>query len=97
MAQKTWKIGECARGGIITAETTKTTATVIGKEWDNSAGYSRNSSQVNAKEFTRLTVNITDSNARRELDNKLHDLTTSYHAGNIMKWIESKVEIKPYW
>lgn len=92
-ATKTFKIGEYAKGGVITVEITGKIITVIGKDWDTSAGYSRNSDQSKAKEFTRGSVEATDTNAYRKVINFLEDLTTSYYAGKIMEWIESKVKI----
>lgn len=98
MAKKTWKIGERCKGGVITTQTTKTKAIVIAKNWDMSQGTNRGSSQANAKEWDRLEVNLSDSNARRKLDNYLFDLTTTYHTDLILKWFESKVEFAPsYW
>jgi len=94
MAKKTWKLGEVCRGGIITVETKGNNVAIIGKEWDYSQGTNRGSNQSNAKEFTRLEVNCDLSSAEREMSNFLHNLTTSYHTDNIMKWIESKVDIK---
>ena len=94
MATKTWKLGEVCRGGIIQVITTKSKVTIIGKDWDYSQGSNRGSNQTNAKEFTRLETNSTDDNTRREIDNFLHDLTTSYHSGNILDWIKTKVEFK---
>ena len=93
MATHTWKLGENARGGIITVNTTKDTVTVIGKEWDFSTGSRRSSDQSNAQEFTRLTVKADDYKAKRNVLEYLQDLTTSYYADNILKWIESKVKL----
>lgn len=93
MATKTFKIGEYAKGGIITVETTKTKVSVIGKEWDFSTGSRRSSDQTNAKEFTRLEVNPTDDKAKRTVLEFLQDLTTSYYADEILKWIETKVKL----
>jgi len=90
MKTKTWKLGEVCKGGVITVEITGKMITVIGKEWDTSTGYRKSSSQINAKEFTRGTVLSTDDNAENKLDDFLNDLTTSYHAGQIIKWIKSK-------
>jgi hypothetical protein len=92
---KTWKIGEYCKGGIITVEITGKVIHVIGKEWDMSAGTRRSSDQSKAKEWTRGTVTADDSDARRKLDNFLNDLTTSYYAGQVLEWIESKVAFKP--
>ena len=101
MATKTFKIGEYAKGGIITAETSKDTVTIIGKEWDMSKGTRRSSDQSNAKEFTRSTVDIKRQNAYRELYMFLTDLTTSYYADEILKWVSTKVSTKvsfqPHW
>jgi hypothetical protein len=37
-ASKTFKIGEYAKGGVITAEVQGKVVTIIGKEWDTSQG-----------------------------------------------------------
>lgn len=95
MATKTWKIGESAKGGVITVDAMKTKVIVIGKDWDMDAGTTRGSDQSNAKEFTRLSVNPADSGAEREVEDFLLDLTTSYYTDEIMKWIRSKTEFKP--
>jgi hypothetical protein len=92
MATKTFKIGEYCKGGIITVETTAKTVTVIGKDWDHSAGTRRSSDQSKAKEWTRKEVNIEHPEARREIDFFLCDLTSSYYAGQVLEWIETKVK-----
>ena len=93
-ATKTWKIGEYCKGGIITVEITGKVISIIGKDWDTSAGYNRKSSQSNAKEWTRATTLATESDARRKCDFFLCDLTSSYYAGQVMEWIESKVKFE---
>jgi hypothetical protein len=94
MATKTFKLGEVCQGGVITAVTTKKSVTIIAKEWDTSSGYSKSSSQVNAKEFNRLEVEIEDDNAYRRLYNFLNDLTSSYHSEKILEWCLSHSELK---
>jgi hypothetical protein len=94
MATKTWKLGEVCKGGVITIETTKTQVKVIAKEWDTSKGFSKGSDQSNAKEWNRLEVNLSEKDSRSKIDWFLFDLTTSYWADEILKWIESKVEFK---
>ena len=94
MATKTWKIGEYAKGGVITAIATKTKVTIIGKDWDTSKGYNKGSDQSNAKEFTRGTVTSDDREAYRKMYNFLTDLTTHYYADTILTWIESKVKLE---
>lgn len=63
---KTWKIGEYAKGGVITVEIQGNIISIIGKEWDFSKGTKKGSDQSNAKEFTRGTVEATDENAYRK-------------------------------
>lgn len=92
---KTFKIGEYARGGVITVEIVGKIIFVIGKDWDFSKGSNKGSDQSGAKEFTRGSVVATEENAYRKLSDFLNDLTTSYYADEIIKWIESKVELKP--
>jgi len=95
MATKTFKIGECAKGGVITVNISPvlSTITVIGKEWDYSTGSHKNSDQSNAKEFINKNFIPTNDNCYRELSDFLCDLTTSYYADMIIKWIETKVKI----
>jgi len=93
-ASKTFKIGEYAKGGIIQVKIQDKVITVIGKEWDYSTGSNKGSDQSNAKEFTRGTVLATENNAYRKLYEFIVDLTTSYYTDEIIKWIQSKVELK---
>jgi len=90
---KTWKIGEYAKGGVITVEVQGKVITVIGKDWDMSQGTRKGSNQSNAKEFTRIEVNVEQRDADRQLSMFLNDLTTSYYTDKLMKWIESKSEL----
>ena len=90
---KTWKIGEHAKGGVITVEIQGKVITVIGKDWDMSQGTRRGSNQSNAKEFTRIEVNVEQRDADRQLSMFLFDLTTSYYTDKLMEWIESKSEL----
>jgi hypothetical protein len=91
MATKTFKIGEYAKGGIITVEITGKVIVVIGKEWDYSTGSRRSSDQTNAKEFTRGTVASTDRDGERKVNNFLCDLTTPYYAGQILDKYQNKI------
>ena len=97
MKTKTFKIGEYCKGGIITIEIKGKVISVIGKEWDMSAGTRKSSNQSNAKEWTRGTILATDNDCHRQLFMFITDLTTSYYADNIIKWIESKVEIQKFY
>ena len=93
MISKTFKIGEYARGGIITIEIKNQKVSVIGKEWDTSRGFSRSSNQSNAKEFTRIDVDASQHNAHSTIMNFLEDLTNCYYASKVMDWIKEKIEI----
>jgi hypothetical protein len=99
MPKKTFKIGEYCKGGVITVEIIGKVVTVIGKDWDTSAGYKKSSNQSNAKEFTRGSVVTCDASAERLLDKFLNDLTTSYWSDKILCWIKSNVkfEQKEWW
>ena len=97
MATKTFKIGEYAKGGVITAEVNGKTITVIGKEWDYSQGTRKSSNQSKAKEFIRREFNAESSECRWNLESFLNELTTSYYTSTIMEWIETKVKIGKYW
>jgi uncharacterized protein YpuA (DUF1002 family) len=93
-AQKTFKIGEYAIGGIIVAEINNDKVTIISKQWDTSAGYTKKSSQKNAKELTRISVQVDDSNSYSRIDNYLNYLSTSYYSSKVIEWIETKVKLK---
>lgn len=92
MATKTFKIGEYCKGGVITIETTKTQVKVIAKEWDYSKGSSKGSDQSKAKEWNRLEVNLSSSDAESKVNWFLFDLTSSYYTDVILDWIKTKVE-----
>jgi Tfp pilus assembly protein PilV len=96
MATKTWKLGEVARGGVITAEVTKGKVTVIAKDWDFSTGSRKSSNQSNAKELYRLEVSTdgNDIDMQREITIWLQEEATSYWADEILKWILSKMDRK---
>jgi hypothetical protein len=96
MATKTWKLGEVCRGGIITVETKGSKVAIIGKDWNHENG-GRRSQQKNNKEWTRFEFDSQSDGKEREADEFLHDLTTSYHSGEILDWIKTKVEFKQSW
>jgi hypothetical protein len=93
MASKTFKLGEYAKGGVITAEVKGTKVTIIGKDWDTSVGYKRSRSQSNAKEFGRLTVDSKESQVYHKLSMYLRDLTVAYYANIIIDWVETKTKL----
>lgn len=93
MATKTWKLGEVCKGGVITVETKGNKVTIIGKDWDTSAGFNKGSNQSNAKEWTRLEVNAEERDADRQMMLFLEDLTTYYWSDQIIEWIKSKTDL----
>jgi hypothetical protein len=94
MATKTFKIGECARGGVITVNVTPKEIDVITKEWDFSAGSNRGSNQSNAEELYRKTFNTASRHTERDLEDYLANESTSYYAGEIVKWVKTKIDFK---
>jgi len=95
---KTWKLGEYAKGGVISVELNNTfrygnVITIIGKEWDYSKGANKNSNQNNAKEFTRTTIHSSyDSDAQNKMFIFLIDLTNIYYTDIIIEWIKSNLK-----
>ena len=96
-ATKTWKLGEVCQGGVITVEINGNVINVIGKEWDFTAGSRKSSNQSNAKEFTRNTIFLRDSQAYIKCLEFLEDLTTIHYASEIMNWIDTKVKFDKSW
>lgn len=88
MKTKTFKIGEYCKGGVITAITTPATITLIGKDWDLSAGTKKSSNQSNAKEFARIEIPNDGRNQQRMFE-FLTDLTTVYYADKVINWVNA--------
>jgi hypothetical protein len=103
MKTKTFKLGEVCQGGIITVEITNKEISIIGKEWDYSKGSGRSSDQSGAKEFTRKSFPVrTDvfrdmygplsGGTNRDMYEFLTELTTSYHAEEVIKYVEKSIK-----
>ena len=102
MANKTFKIGEWCKGGIIEAQVNKTTIVLIGKDWDFSAGSNKSSNQSNAKEFTRETYQLSNERWINGVWEWLNDMTSYYYAEKVLDWINSKLpesqrKQHPFW
>lgn len=96
MPTKTWKLGEICKGGIIQVKIKNDNVAIIGKEWDLSQGTRKSSNQKNAKEWTRLEFDVEEEyNTYRKAFNFLHDLTQSWAAEEILKWIKENLN-SPY-
>lgn len=81
MATKSFKIGECAVGGIIKV-------TITGKVIQiDSLDYFTKEKVCGEKTLSN------EADSFWKIKNYLNDLTTSYHADNILKYIESKVTL----
>jgi hypothetical protein len=80
MAKKQFKIGECAVGGIIAVETTGKVIQIKALDY------------FSKKVVSTGTAHADDYDSRRKVDNFLNDLTTSYYAGKVLDWIETKVK-----
>ena len=92
MKSKTWNIGESCLGGVITAEIhDNNIVKVIGKEWDESKGWNKNSDQSNAEEFTRIEGNFLAWGIENDFDIFLNELTTSYYASQVIDWIKANI------
>lgn len=92
MKSNTWAIGESCQGGVITAEIHDNgIVKVIGKEWDTSQGWSRNSDQSKAKPFTKLEGNFLTWGVEEQFDNFLNELTTSYYTSQVIDWIKANL------
>ena len=94
MAKRTWKLGEVCIGGIITVETSKQKIAITVKEWDYSKGSNKGSSQTNAKELFKKLFNADNKDASRDMSDFLHEMTTSYHSGEILEWIQEQVDTR---
>jgi hypothetical protein len=85
MATKSFRIGECAIGGIIKADVVGWSGDIVqikALDW--------NTKKV-VKEQTFLT---SEPQCSQRVEEFLMDLTTCYHAGKIMEWIKSKLNVR---
>lgn len=94
MASKTFKLGENAKGGIITVKATAKQISIITKEWDYSKGSNKGSDQSNAKELYRSDFSPSENGVERRMIDVLCEETTSYYAEQILEWIKSKVKLQ---
>jgi hypothetical protein len=77
---KTWKIGECCTCAIIQAKISEnvyfpgsTTVKILIKDW-------KTKEIIDCRVFGRIHES--------KLESFLHDMTTSYHASNVMEWVK---------
>lgn len=82
MATKSFKIGECAIGGIIKVDIKGKLILIKALDY-----YSK-------KEVSTGSGMTDDYNGESKVLRYLEDLTTPFYAEKVMKWIKSKVEFK---
>lgn len=97
--KKTWKIGECCRGGIISVDVKKSEVVLYLKDWDFSKGSNRGSDQSNAKVLEKISISRviewSDANSvYNKIEEILNDWTTSYYADQITTWIKEATKEK---
>lgn len=79
-AQKTFKIGEYCKGGILTVKITGKLIEVKALDWNT------------RKQVMSGSVLCNERNAQWKLNDFLNDLTSSYYADKVLTWIKSKVQ-----
>ena len=78
---KSFKIGEYAKGGIIKVDIVGKSLTIKALDYNSK------------KEVMSGSVMVDEFDARWKVLNYLNELTSSYYADKVMKYIESKVEL----
>ena len=79
-ATKSFKIGECAVGGIIKVDINGKLIQIKALDWTSRTEVSSGSAMTD------------DYQSSRKIENYLNDLTTFYHAEKVMDWIKTKVK-----
>ena len=79
MAKKTFKIGEYAVGGIITAEVVGKVILIKALDYNTK------------EEVSTGSVMSDERQAQWKLDSYLNELTSSYYASKVLDWIKTKV------
>ena len=85
-ATKTFKIGEYAMGGIIQVKITGKVIQIFVKEMYG-----------DGETLKTGTTSTEDDGVERKLSDFLNDVTTSYYADKVMKWIKEKTGLKFMW
>ena len=83
MATKQFKIGEYVVGGIIRANVSEQQVEIKFQDY------------FTKEDVVSETFNPKGDNAYREMMNFMEDNGTHFYADKVMKFIESKVEVKP--
>jgi hypothetical protein len=81
---KTFNIGEYAIGGRIKLTITSSVIRIQALDWNSK------------KVVMESDFNADQQGCDTQINNYLHELTSSYWADQVMQWIESKIELKKY-
>jgi predicted nucleotide-binding protein (sugar kinase/HSP70/actin superfamily) len=84
MATKQFKIGEYVVGGIIQVTTNKNQIEINFNDY------------FSKEKILSETFILTSNTLRSDIMNFIEDNGTHYYADQVMKWIESKVDIKTH-
>jgi hypothetical protein len=79
---KTFNIGEYAIGGRIKLTITSSVIRIQALDWNSK------------KVVMESEFNADQPGCDTEIDNYLHELTSSYWADQVMQWINTKIELK---
>jgi len=82
MATKSFRIGECAVGGIIKVDITGKVIQIKALDWNTKKAVSSGSAMSDEPQCSQ------------KIEEYLMDLTTCYYAGKIMEWIKSKLNVR---
>jgi len=82
MATKSFRIGECAVGGIIKVDITGKVIQIKALDWNTKKAVSEGSAMSDEPQCSQ------------KIEEYLMDLTTCYYAGKIMEWIKSKLNVR---
>lgn len=82
MATKSFRIGECAVGGIIKVDITGKVIQIKALDWNTKKAVSTGSAMSDEPQCSQ------------KIEEYLMDLTTCYYAGKIMEWIKSKLNVR---
>jgi hypothetical protein len=78
MKTKIFRIGEYAVGGIIESTVNKDSITICARDWNTN------------KIISQKTFEVRSYDLFMKIDEYLNELTSSYYAEKVLKWIKSE-------
>ena len=91
MATKTFKIGECCKGGIIKVITDNDSINIRVIDMFSKKEIAIQNTVIDKYDLINCTK------IERRISDYLHDITTAYYTDNIMKWIKEKTGLNFMW